>query len=82
MPPLGTQWKETRTHARRFTVLFAEVRLDNFDELGGKDHGHALSLDPELVLEVAKEVTKVDVKHLAVGLHHDVVVVAITDALK
>lgn len=57
-----------------------KVGLDNFDEFGAQDHGDSFAFDAEFVFVVAQKVAKVDVEHLAVVLHHYVVVVAVTDS--
>eukprot|EP00754_Rhynchopus_humris_P006832 Rhum_TRINITY_DN13228_c3_g1::Rhum_TRINITY_DN13228_c3_g1_i1::g.58405::m.58405 len=46
---------------------------------GCEDEGRGLSLDTKLRLEVAKEMAEIDMKQRAVLLHHDVVVVSVTD---
>ena len=47
----------------------------------GREHKRrALALDAKLELDVAEKVAKVNVEKVAVGLHHDVVVVAVSNA--
>ena len=41
-----------------------QISLDDLDEVRGQHQTNSLAPDAELVLEVAQEVAKVDVKHL------------------
>ena len=54
-------------------ILVASALVDDVNEVVSQYEGDSLASDAKFLLEVAEDVSKVDMEELAVLLHHDIV---------